>query len=71
MRLLGALGGLADDELRATFNGGLGMIAVVAPSAATLAIDFLTSHEIEAAVVGTVVPVADLGGRRYAEGALG
>ena len=29
MRLFGALGGLEDDELRATFNGGLGMIAVL------------------------------------------
>ena len=29
MRLLGALGGLEDDELRATFNGGLGMVVVV------------------------------------------
>ena len=27
MRLFGALGGLDDDELRATFNGGLGMVA--------------------------------------------
>ena len=31
MRLFGALGGLDDDELRATFNGGLGMVVVVAP----------------------------------------
>ena len=29
MRLVGALGGLDDDELRATFNGGLGMVVVV------------------------------------------
>ena len=29
MRLLGALGGIEDDELRATFNGGLGMVVVV------------------------------------------
>ena len=33
MRLFGALGGLEDDELRATFNGGIGMVAVVAPGA--------------------------------------
>ena len=33
MRLFGALGGIEDDELRATFNGGLGMIAVVAAGA--------------------------------------
>ena len=29
MRLFGALGGLDDEELRATFNGGLGMVVVV------------------------------------------
>ena len=33
MRLFGALGGLDDAELRATFNGGLGMVAVVPPAA--------------------------------------
>ncbi len=33
MRLFGALGGLEDDELRATFNGGLGMVVVVTPEA--------------------------------------
>ena len=31
MRLFGALGGLDDAELRATFNGGLGMVVVVPP----------------------------------------
>ena len=31
MRLFGALGGLDDVELRATFNGGLGMVVVVRP----------------------------------------
>ena len=34
MRLLGAIGGLEDDELRATFNGGLGMVVVVPAAAA-------------------------------------
>ena len=34
MRLIGALGGLEDDELRATFNGGLGMVAVLPREAA-------------------------------------
>ena len=32
MRLVAALGGLADDEVRSTFNGGLGMVVVVAPA---------------------------------------
>ena len=33
MRLFGALGGLDDEELRATFNGGLGMVVVLPPAA--------------------------------------
>ncbi len=33
MRLLGALGGLDEAEMRATFNGGIGMVVVVAPEA--------------------------------------
>ena len=32
MRLIGALGGLDDAELRATFNGGLGMVVAVPPA---------------------------------------
>ena len=36
MRLMGALGGMEDDELRATFNGGLGMVLVVPAAAAAL-----------------------------------
>ena len=39
MRLFGALGGLDDAELRATFNGGLGMALVVARAAAPAAIE--------------------------------
>ena len=38
MRLFGALGGIEDDELRATFNGGIGMVAVVAPDAVPTAL---------------------------------
>ena len=73
MRLFGALGGLDDEELRATFNGGLGMVLVVpaasgpgAPSAAAR-----RGRAIPASVVGEVVD----GGRRsaaprYVEGPL-
>jgi phosphoribosylaminoimidazole (AIR) synthetase len=67
MRLMGALGGLADDELRGTFNGGLGMIVVVSPGAAPATIERLAVDGIRAAVVGSVVPVAELDGARYAE----
>lgn len=70
MRLFGALGGLEDDELRATFNGGLGMVVVVEPEAVDATIAALAVEEISAWHVGQVVPAADLGGRRYVEGAI-
>ena len=54
MRLFGALGGLDDEELRATFNGGLGMVMVVPPAAAATVIGAVGEHEIEAMVVGEV-----------------
>ena len=38
MRLVGALGGLSEAELRSTFNGGLGMVAVVPPAGVAAAI---------------------------------
>jgi phosphoribosylformylglycinamidine cyclo-ligase len=71
MRLLGALGGLGGAELRATFNGGLGMIAVVEPAAVPTTLESLAASGIAAGQVGEVVPVESLGGRRYAEGSLG
>jgi phosphoribosylformylglycinamidine cyclo-ligase len=65
MALLGALGGIEDGELRATFNGGLGMVVVVAPEAAAE----LATALPDAVLVGEVVAVEELGGR-YAEGRL-
>ena len=65
MRLLGALGGLESTELRATFNGGLGMLFVVAQRAA----DTVRAVAPEAVLVGGVAPAAELGGR-YAEAPL-
>jgi len=70
MRLLGALAGMDDAELRATFNGGLGMIVVVPPDAAEAAIASFARHEIPAAVVGDVVEASTVGGERYVEAAL-
>ncbi len=46
MRLFGALGGLDDAESRATFNGGLGMVAVVPAVAVEAAIDVLSDHGV-------------------------
>jgi len=71
MRLFGALGGLDDKELRATFNGGLGMTLVVPRAAAERAIGVLAEQRIEAAVVGEVVSTEEAGGARYVEGQVG
>ncbi|MFP5343094.1 MAG: phosphoribosylformylglycinamidine cyclo-ligase [Candidatus Limnocylindria bacterium] len=70
MHLLGALGGLDPEELRATFNGGLGMIAVVPPADADAVVASLVASGVPTTVVGAVVPVAALGGARYREGSL-
>jgi phosphoribosylformylglycinamidine cyclo-ligase len=69
-RLFGALGGLDDAELRATFNGGLGMVVVVPPPAISTALRALEAHDVPAAVVGEVVEVEALDGARYVEGRL-
>jgi len=70
MRLFGALGGLEATELRATFNGGLGMIAIVPVSDVAAAIGSFTASGIAAAVVGEVVDAAVAGPSRYVEGPL-
>ena len=58
MRLFGALGGLDDEEMRATFNGGLGMVAVLPGASPPAAIAAIESFGIAAAVVGEVVDAA-------------
>ena len=70
MRLIGALGGMDDDEVRATFNGGIGMIAVVAREAAPATIAGLARHDLEATVIGEVVEAGTVGGTRYVEAPL-
>ena len=67
MRLFGALGGLDDEELRATFNGGLGMIAVLPPAGVPAAIEAIGRFGIAAMVVGEVVEAGDVDGSRYVE----
>ena len=67
MRLLGAIGGLGDEELRATFNGGLGMILALPPGAVDAALAVMTEHGVPGTVVGEVVPAAETGWRRYVE----
>ena len=70
MRLFGALGGLDDEELRATFNGGLGMVLVVPPAAIPAAIGALGENGVEAIVVGEVIEADSTDGVRYTEGGL-
>jgi phosphoribosylformylglycinamidine cyclo-ligase len=65
LRLVAALGGLEEAEVRATFNGGLGMIAVIDPAAAAP----LRAALPDAILVGEVLPASDLGAR-YVEGPL-
>lgn len=70
MRLVGALGGMDDAELRGTFNGGLGMVAIVPPPSVPAAIASLAEHGVEATVVGEVVEADGPSGARYVEGPL-
>ncbi len=65
--LMGGLGALDRGEMRAIFNGGLGMVAVVPPEGAALAVESLRVRGLGAWVVGSVRPVEELGGQRYAE----
>jgi phosphoribosylformylglycinamidine cyclo-ligase len=59
LRLFGALGGLDGPELRATFNGGIGMVLVIEPAAVDVA-----RHQLpEAIEIGLVAPAAELGAR--------
>jgi phosphoribosylformylglycinamidine cyclo-ligase len=67
MRLFGALGGIDDDELRAIFNGGLGMVLVLPEAGVRAAVESLAQGGIPAAVVGEALGVDELDGQRYAE----
>ncbi|MFL5774765.1 MAG: phosphoribosylformylglycinamidine cyclo-ligase [Chloroflexota bacterium] len=70
MRLIGALGGLTDDEIRATFNGGVGMVVITKPQAVAATIAALRDQGVDASVVGEVATLDRLGGLRYVEGAV-
>jgi phosphoribosylformylglycinamidine cyclo-ligase len=66
MRVLGALGGLSEAEIRSTFNGGLGMVVVVPPDAVEHTVRSLEDDGLEAWQVGAVVGIDALGAR-YSE----
>ena len=61
------LAGMDGAEMRATFNGGIGMALVVEPDAVDVAVAFLAARGLRAWDIGEVVPTGDLGGARYAE----
>ncbi|HEX7949274.1 MAG TPA: phosphoribosylformylglycinamidine cyclo-ligase [Candidatus Limnocylindrales bacterium] len=63
--LMAALAGIDGPELRATFNGGIGMVLVVSPDAVAAAV----AAAPDAIVIGEVAPAAELGGR-YVEATL-
>ena len=69
MRLLGAIGALEDDELRATFNGGLGMVVIVPAAVGARTVELALARGVPAWVVGEVVRRELIGGKRYAEAA--
>jgi phosphoribosylformylglycinamidine cyclo-ligase len=58
---------LNGEEMRATFNCGIGFAAIVDRDAAGAAIAALARHDIEAWLIGEVRPVDELGGSRYVE----
>jgi phosphoribosylformylglycinamidine cyclo-ligase len=70
MRLLGALGGLDDAELRATFNGGIGLVVVVRAHAAGATVDAFAASGLTATVIGEVVAAAE-SAPCYAEARIG
>lgn len=70
MRWLGATAGIDEPELRATVNGGLGLVVVVRPTAVEATIAALAAEALAARLVGVVVEAAELGGHRYLEAPL-
>lgn len=67
MRLLGRMGGLDDAELRATFNGGLGMVLAVPAGAIDAALAAAAGEGIGACIAGEIVAAAAGDGARYVE----
>jgi phosphoribosylformylglycinamidine cyclo-ligase len=67
MGLLGALGGMSGVELRATFNGGIGMVVALPPPAVEAALQAAADAGTPGVVIGEVVSAAQTGGRRYVE----
>ena len=69
IRLAAALGGLDDEEARATFNAGIGMVVTVPADVVPITIAGMQAAGVEAWLVGEVVEAAAVGAR-YVEGRL-
>jgi phosphoribosylformylglycinamidine cyclo-ligase len=65
--VIGRLAGIRGEELRATFNCGIGFAAVLDEAAVDPAIFLLAQHGVDARRIGAVRAVDDLGGRHYVE----
>ncbi len=70
MRWLGAAAGIDGVELRATVNGGLGLLVAVRPTAVEATIAAFAAEGLKARLVGAVLETEELGGRRYLEAPL-
>ncbi|HWP63011.1 MAG TPA: phosphoribosylformylglycinamidine cyclo-ligase [Candidatus Binatia bacterium] len=70
MRWLGATAGIDEPELRATVNGGLGLVVVVRRTAVEATIAAFAAEALAARLVGVVVEAGKLGDRRYLEAPL-
>ena len=58
------LGEISQSDLEATFNMGVGMVAVVAPDSADEAVRLLAGRGLRPWVCGSVVPASSSGGPR-------
>jgi phosphoribosylaminoimidazole (AIR) synthetase len=67
MRLFGMLGGLDDPEIRATFNGGIGMILVVPVDAVAATLAAADAEGTSAHLIGRVTTAGEAAGLRYVE----
>jgi phosphoribosylaminoimidazole (AIR) synthetase len=59
--------GIGDQELRATFNCGIGFAIVLEPSAVDVALNVLEAAQIGAWEIGIVGPADWFDGERYIE----
>jgi phosphoribosylformylglycinamidine cyclo-ligase len=71
IRLIAALAGQDDAEMRATFNAGIGMVAVVGADGVAAAMGALGAEGLGPVVIGEVVARDGADGSRYLEGPIG